>query len=56
MIQNTEIFEKLHEKTSGDDVLKTFITNLLEIESEGKNYRKHYDNEINGAIKKREGQ
>lgn len=53
MIQNTVITEKLKNKTNGDDVLYEFINNLLELEIQGKNYKKPYDKEIDSVLKKR---
>ncbi len=53
MIQNTVITEKLKKKTKGDKDLYEFIENLLEIEIQGKNFKKVYDAEINKMIEKR---
>ncbi len=56
MILNTSITEKIEDKTKNDPVLKKYIENLIEVEKQGKNYKKQYEIELNKAIKEREGQ
>ena len=53
MIQNTVITEKLKAKTEGNQELYEFMENLLEVEIQGKNYKKFYDTEINKVLEKR---
>lgn len=53
MILNTAITDKLNEKTKEDLVLRRFVSNLIEIECQGKNYKKQYENEVNKAVKER---
>lgn len=53
MIQNKAILEKLKEKTANDDVMNEFIVAILENESEGKQYTKFFQGEIEKGIDKR---
>lgn len=53
MIQNKKIIEKLDEKTSGDDVMKSFIMDIFERESEGKHFQNYYREQISKKSKER---
>ncbi len=54
MIQNPKIIEKLDAKTLGDSHLRDFILQILENESEGKQYSKFYAAKIKEAVNLRQ--
>jgi len=51
MISNKTILDKLTAKTADSPAVKKFLLNALEIESEGKNYKKPFTAGIKQGVK-----
>lgn len=52
MIKNPIIIEKLNQKTKGDPDMRGFICDILDRESEGKQYKKFYTAQIKNLSKR----
>lgn len=52
MIKNPIIIDKLSQKTKDDPDMRGFISDILERESEGKQYKKFYSAQIKSLAKR----